>query len=135
MKLTEAIEIHQKCSSTYKKALISMELNEKRIRLTDWLLLNHLNEVADGMSITEIVEHKMQCDLGLKKYTDKEKNNFKVKISKRIKRYVEIGMIETVQDPKDKRTRRIFMTDSCKKMLQEVEQRAESIWRKEQNVE
>ncbi|NQZ29101.1 MAG: hypothetical protein HRT98_01815 [Mycoplasmatales bacterium] len=128
MKLKQAQKIYAKLSKAYHEAIRDMNLQEMRIRVKDIFLLVHIKEFAEGKSVSEMAAYKMQNEcIGIR--TDKDINNFKVKISKTIKRYVQLGLIETIQDKQDKRTHRIYVTSKGQKIIEEVETKVQVIWK------
>ncbi len=127
MKLNQAKEIYTKLSKTYHEAIRNMNLQEMRIRVKDIFLLIHIKEFAEGKSVSEMAAYKMQNEcIGIR--TEKDINNFKVKISKTIKRYVQLGLIKTVQDEQDKRTHRIYITPACQELIIKIEKMVQEIW-------
>ncbi|CAM9110034.1 MarR family winged helix-turn-helix transcriptional regulator [Mycoplasma todarodis] len=128
MKLKQAQKIYAKLSKAYHEAIRDMNLQEMRIRVKDIFLLVHIKEFAEGKSVSEMAAYKMQNEcIGIR--TEKDVNNFKVKISKTIKRYVQLGLIETIQDEQDKRTHRIYVTSKGQKIIEEIESKVQVIWK------
>ncbi|TCG10489.1 winged helix DNA-binding protein [Mycoplasma todarodis] len=127
MKLKQAKETYAKISKAYHEAIRNMNLQEMRIRVKDIFLLIHIKEFAEGKSVSEMAAYKMQNEcIGIR--TEKDVNNFKVKISKTIKRYVQLELIKTIQDEQDKRTHRIYVTPKGEKIISEIESRVKVIW-------
>ncbi len=128
MKLNQAKQTYAKLSQVYHEAIRNMNLQEMRIRIKDVFLLIHIKGFAEGKSISEMAEFKMRNE-GIGNSTNKDINNFKVKVSKTVKRYIQLNLIKTIQDKQDKRTHRIYITAKGERIIKEIETRVEKIWK------